>query len=273
MKKLLCVLLLTALLFAALPACAEGEMTMKDLNTTDAFMMSLDTVARLTPPYTMAYKNYHVQQGSCTDGEYAYTILENQKQSLCSIWKLNMADWSVVETKYELDLDHGNDMTYNSKLDQLIVVHNKPNYTHLSFIDPDTLEVVERREMKYRMYAIGYEEVSDRYVVGISGSYDFLILDGEFNQLARINGKDTGLVKQGVDCDENYIYFPQCTSDSATNVVMVYDWEGNFITRIRVKAFQEIESMFHVGDEWYIAFNASGSYIRRATLEYDTLNK
>lgn len=272
-KKLLCVLLLTAVLLSVFPAMAEGGMTMKDLNGTDAFAIALDTVARLTPPNTLAYKNYHVQQGSATDGEYAYTILENQRESLCSIWKINMADWSVAETRYEMDLDHGNDMTYNSRLNQLIVVHNKPNYTHLSFIDPGTLEVVERREMKYRMYAIAYEEASDRYVIGISGSYDFLILDSEFNRLARINGKDTGLVKQGVDCDENYIYFPQCTSDSTTNVVMVYDWDGNFVTKIRVKAFQEIESMFHVDDEWYITFNASGSYIRRAKLEYDTLKK
>lgn len=269
MKRLLAALLLPMLLLTTVPALAEGELTMQNLNATDAFAMSLETVARLTPPDTKEYRNYHVQQGSATDGEYAYTIMENQKVSLCSIWKLNMADWSVVDTRYELELDHGNDMTYNSKLNQLIVVHNKPNYSDLSFIDPDTLEVVERRTLKYQMYAIAYEEVSDRYVVGISGSYDFVILDSEFKQLARVKGVDTDLVKQGVDCDENYIYFPQCTSNAATNVVMVYDWAGNFITKIRVKAFQEIESMFHVGNEWYIAFNASGSYIRRAALELD----
>ena len=51
---------------------------------------------------------------------------------------------------------------------------------------------------------------------------------------------------------------------------MVYDWEGNFITQIRVRAYQEIESLFHIGDDWYIAFNANGSYIYKATLEYDT---
>lgn len=268
MKKLLCVLLLIALV-SVLPVYAEGGLTMNDLNTTDSFAMSLSNVARLVPPNSLKYKNYYVQQGSATDGEYAYTILENQRESLCSIWKLDMKDWSVVETKYELDLDHGNDMTYNPKLDQLIVVHNKPNYTHLSFVNPDTLEVAERRVMNYRMYAIAYEPTSDRYVIGISGSYDFVILDGEFNRVKRLSGVDTGLVKQGVDCDENYIYFPQCTSDSATNVIMVYDWEGNFITKIHVRAFQEIESMFHVEDNWYITFNASGSYIRLATLELE----
>ena len=64
------------MLFQLLPVTAEGGLTMKDLNTTDAFSMSLKRVARLSPPYTMEYKHYHVQQGFATDGEYAYELDE-----------------------------------------------------------------------------------------------------------------------------------------------------------------------------------------------------
>ena len=258
------------MLLQALTVTAEGGLTMKDLNTTDAFSMSLKRVARLSPPYTMEHKHYHVQQGFATDGEYAYSILENQVDKLCSIWKLDLKDWSVSEIQYGLDLDHGNDMTYNPVLDQLLVVHNKPRYTRVSFVDPGTLEIQGAKTMPYQIYCMAYEPSRDQYVIGISGKYDFVILDNEFKKVQRFKGVNTGLVKQGVECDENYIYFPQCTDDAMKNVLMVYDWEGNFITQIRVRAYQEIESLFHIGDDWYIAFNANGSYIYKATLEYDT---
>lgn len=270
MKRILALLVLFSLLAACFPALAEGELTMKDLNATDAFVISLKRVARLSPPYTMEHKHYHVQQGAATDGKYAYTILENQVDKLCSIWKLDLNDFSVSEIKYGLDLDHGNDMTYNPVLGQLLVVHNKPRYTRVSFVDPATLEILDAKTMPYQIYSMAYEPVRDQYIIGISGSYDFVILDKDFKRVQRFKGTNTGLVKQGVDCDENYIYFPQCTSDATRNVIMVYDWEGNFVTQIRVKSFQEIESLFHIGDDWYITFNAGGSYVYKATLEYDT---
>ncbi|MBR6787631.1 MAG: hypothetical protein IKM26_06900 [Clostridia bacterium] len=269
MKRIFALLVLAGLLLSCISAGAEGELTMKELNTTDAFVISLKRVARLTPPYTMEYKHYHVQQGAATDGKYAYTILENQVDDLCSIWKLDLNDFSVVETKYALDLDHGNDMTYNPLLNQLLVVHNKPRYTRVSFVDPETLEILDAKTMPYQIYSMAYEPVRDQYIIGISGSYDFVILDKDFKRVQRFKGTNTGLVKQGVDCDENYIYFPQCTSNATKNVIMVYDWEGNFVTQIRVQSFQEIESLFHIGDDWYITFNASGSYIYKATLKLD----
>lgn len=269
MKRMMLLAVTLCLALFCLPAMTEGELTMKDLNTTDAFVISLKRVARLTPPYTQEYRHYHVQQGAATDGKYAYTIMENQTDKLCSIWKLDLSDFSVAETKYALDLDHGNDMAYNPVLNQLLVVHNKPRYTRVSFVDPDTLEILDAKTMPYQIYCMAYEPTRDQYIIGISGSYDFVILDKDFKKVQRFRGTNTGLVKQGVDCDENYIYFPQCTSDATKNVIMVYDWEGNFITQIRVKSFQEIESLFHIGDDWYITFNASGSYIYKATLDYD----
>ena len=271
MMKRIIVLLAGLLCVACCWANAEGELTARDLNSTDAFAFSLERVLHLTPPDDAKYNNYFVQQGCCTDGIYAYTILENQKIGKGSIWKLDMKDWSVVDTKYNLPIDHGNDITYNPVLDQLIVVHNKPNYTFISFVDPDTLKHVAAKELPYRMYAISYEPTRDQYVVGISGTFHFAILDSNFETLAYYEGVDTGFTKQNIDSDENYIYFSQWKGGTKGNVVMVYDWEGNFVTQIRVKGYQEIESLLHVGDEWYIAFYSDrASHIYRATLEYDS---
>ncbi len=269
MKRLLA--LLMGWLLLCLPAMAEDTLTARDLNSTDAFAFSLKRLLVLTPPDTAEYRNYYVQQGCCTDGAYAYTILENQQINKCSIWKLDMKDWSVVKVQYDLPIDHGNDITYNPVRNQLVAVHNKPNYNYLSFIDPETLEMVGTRMMPYKMYSISYEPTRDQYVIGVSGTYHFVILDGDFNTVAYYEGVDTGFTKQNVDSDENYIYFSQWKGGSKGNVVMVYDWDGNFVTSIRVKSYQEIESVLHVGDEWYITFYSErASHIFKATLEYDT---
>lgn len=267
MKRLLLVICIAFLLlpFAAL----SDEITAAELNTEDAFFMTLKRVARLYPPFTRDQRHYHVQQGFASDGEYAYAILENQQIKRCSIWKLDMKDWSVKDIRYGLDLDHGNDMTYNPALGQLLVVHNKPRYTRVSFVDPKTLQVLGCKTMPYQIYCMAYEPTRDQYVIGISGSYDFVILDKDFKKVQRFKGINTSLVKQGCECDENYIYFPQNTSDAKENILMVYDWAGNFVTRIRVESRKEIESLFHIGDDWYIAFNENGSHIYKATLKKD----
>lgn len=265
MKKLISALCIFALLIPT--ACFAGERTEENLNTTDAFVMTLRRVARLYPPFTRELRHYHVQQGFASDGEYAYAILENQKIKRCSIWKLDMKDWSVADIRYGLDLDHGNDMTYNPKLGQLLVVHNKPRYTRVSFVDPKTLEILGAKTMPYQIYCMAYEPSRDQYIIGISGSYDFVILDKDFKKIQRFKGINTSLVKQGCECDENYIYFPQNTDDAKENIIMVYDWEGNFINRIRVQSRKEIESLFRIGNDWYIAFNENGSHIYRATLK------
>ena len=63
------------------------------------------------------------------------------------------------------------------------------------------------------------------------------------------------------------IYFPQNNKDCTVNQIVIYDWDGNYINTVRVGSFQEIEDVFHVGDDLYIAFNASGSYVYQGRLE------
>ena len=86
-------------------------------------------------------------------------------------------------------------MTEERPRKQLVVVHNKPRYNTLSFVDTDTLQIAETVQLNQDMYAIGYCESRDQYVVGISGTFNFMILDGQLNKVAYYYGKDTGLVR------------------------------------------------------------------------------
>jgi len=267
-KKIIALLLsLLLLCLTAAAFASEAVLTLRDVTPEDNYKIKLIRKIMLAPPNELATRNYHVQQGATTDGEFAYMIMENQVDHLCSIWKVNMQDWTVADTVYGLDLSHGNCMGYNPARKQLVVVHNKPRYNTLSFVDTDTLQIAETVQLNQDMYAIGYCESRDQYVVGISGTFNFMILDGQLNKVAYYYGKDTGLVKQGVDCDDKYIYFPQNNKDCTVNQIVIYDWDGNYINTVRVGSFQEIEDVFHVGDDLYIAFNASGSYVYQGRLE------
>lgn len=270
MVKMLVPVLITVLFLAILllwHCKPDTSLPMTAINAQDAFHITLECKKRIIPHWPDKNRGYASQQGSATDGTHAYILMENGEIDRCAIHKLDLKTWKTVASQYDLDLDHGNDMTYHPGLQQLLVVHNKPHYTRVSFVDPDTLEVTGRKTMPYQIYSMAYEPSRDQYVVGISSTYDFAVLDNAFKKVVRYKGVNTGLVKQGVDCDERYIYFPQNTEDARENVLMVYDWEGRFVTRVPVDSRKEIESLFHVDDDWYIAFQLFGSHVYRAVLQ------
>lgn len=253
MKKLISIILLLSMLLTA--AFADEQVTLGDVNSTDTFIAKTKRIARICGEGLNDH--YKVQQGSATDGTYGYFLLESKVTWQCALVKMNMADGSIVEIKYDLPVDHGNDMTYNAKINKLVVVHNKPHYNWVSLIDPDTLEIVETKELKVNMFSIGYCEERDQYIVGLSGSQNFSILDADFNEVKFCPVEHTEWITQGADCDENYVYFPQWDDATDKNYIRVFDWDGNLINTIQVKAMNEIESMFHIGDRVVVSFYAA----------------
>lgn len=216
---------------------------------------------------------FSAHQGSCTDGEYVYVILENKTYAdetgsgmAVRIAKINMATWEVVAQSQPLRLDHGNSMCYNPKLDQLVVVHYYESPNDVSFVDPDTLEVVGRKTLDVTVGAIAYNESRDQYVIGMVGnSAPFAILDADFNQIAYHDGNYIGLGTQDVDCDDDYIYVG---NSGLTNVVKVYDWNGQYQGIYQTAPLGELESMFNYGGAYYITF-ATGSAARIYKADYD----
>lgn len=216
---------------------------------------------------------FSAHQGSCTDGEYVYVILENKTYvaedgsgMAVRIVKLDMTTWEVVAQSEPLWLDHGNSMCYNPKLNQLIVVHYYEYPNDISFVDPETLEIVGRKTLDVTLGAIAYNESRDQYVIGMVGnSAPFAILDADFNQIAYYDGHYIGLGTQDVDCDDNYIYVG---NSGVTNVIKVYDWNGQFQGIYQTAPLGEMESMFNYGGAYYITF-ATGSAARIYEADYD----
>ena len=211
--------------------------------------------------------NWAVQQGGCSDGTYAYYILSNQFSSTQSgkIVKFDMSDWSVVAVSDQLDTDHSNDLTYNTKTNKIVAVHNKPNYTTLSIIDPETLTVDYDVDIGVAVYSIGYSEVLDQYICGQSGTHStFAILDSEFKLVEMAYGTHSTLyTNQGCYADENYVYSFRSGSQNniPDNYIFVNDWEGNIVAEILVDLPTEAENIFRVGNMWYTGYYSSGGIV------------
>lgn len=230
-----------------------------------------------------AVGKHKTMQGGCTDGTYAYFLLEQKNivdpetgnnVSYCMLFKVDMATWTVVAQSESLPLDHGNGMTYNPKTNQILVAHCQNRTQEFSYVDPDTLTITGRKSLGRNFYSITYNETHDKYVIGIKGTNNFVIYDGAFNKLGEYEGVDPGsayqtIGYQNIHCDEDYIYILY-TGD--TQAIMCYDWDGNFCGVYRIDAYQEDEALFHVGDQFYITFyTGSGGRVYKLDFDKDLL--
>ena len=203
-------------------------------------------------------KTHNILQGGCIDKEGKYVYFLFQKNNQSSIAKYDFETKKIVDSKHVIDTDHSNDACYNSKLNAVIVVHNAPNYKLISMFDADTLERKgDPFTFSDNIYSIAYNEKTDRYVVGLSGDYNFAILDSEFKIIKRITGAKTGYTRQGVDADDEYIYFVQSTG--TLQYIVIYTWEGTHIATLPLYGiYEEVEHAFHIGNQLYISCYPGG---------------
>lgn len=211
-----------------------------------------------------------LSQGGCTDGQYYYQAfitykdttdaeVNNQVRILKYDLTNKTSEWSDV-----LLLNHANDMTYNSKLDRLIVCHNNGAPNKITFVDPETLTITGSETLNVNIYSIAYNATKDCYVAGLSQREGFVILNAQFEEISRFEHDNetrpvlneatntyTGNVGQGIGCDDNYIY---CVLWKP-NMIGVYDWSGKYVSKITLDlavADYEPECISVVGDKIYI---------------------
>ena len=214
------------------------------------------------------FSNYVTAQGSCTDGKYAYFAINN---GYTTILKYDVNTWELKDRQSGLYLGHANDMTYNSKKDIIVVANNAPDYNILTFLDPDTLEIIGTKKIKYKIYSISYNSQTDQYVVGISGTYDFAILNSKFKKVERYDGYQSGYLRQGCDSDDDYIYFVQ--SGGGGNLIVIYNWNGELVDTVTVDKALEIENIFHVKNTVYITLHHFGNFVHRIGISDKTAIK
>lgn len=199
-------------------------------------------------------------QGGCTDGKYAYFIIHNGSTKLL---KYELSTFKLVDKVTCSGFDHANDMTYNSKVNRIVIANNEPNFDTVTVVNPDKLEVTSTQKVDQDIYSIAYIKDSNEYVVGISGGYKFATLDANFNTINVFQGVSTGFTRQGCDCDDDYFYFSQ---SGGTNIIAIYNHSGCAEKLINVGQSAEIENIFHIGSNFYITLHHYGNFIYRVGL-------
>ena len=260
MKKYLfrCIILIciTTLIIFSVPFTSSAKDTFYDTAKTLLVKPNIETDAGFS-------EGSSTVQGGCTDGKYAYFIIHG---SATRLLKYDLKNFKLVDMVDCIGFDHANDITYNSKLNRLVVTNNSPHYDVLTVLNPDTLEVTSNQKLKLDVYSISYNEKTNQYVVGISGTYDYAVLDGKFKVVKKYSGVNTGYTRQGCDSDNEYIYFVQ---GEKSNIVVVYDNKGNLVKKIKIDENLEVENMFHVGTDFYITMHYYGNYVYRIGLSKD----
>lgn len=211
---------------------------------------------------------YETSQGMCTDGEYLYVALNNDKSAnyRSIIYKIDPKSKEIVATHEGIKAGLTNDLVYNPDTDEIIAVHNGNTRSIISIYDADTLAFVKDVTLYTDIYAMAYDSVQHCYWIGISGGYDFARLDADFKKIGTVYpGQNVGNKKQGMDCDGENLYFTL----SDVNHLAVYRTDGTYLGVVALPVASDyVQDICRVGDTYYIVYNVSsaGGAIYTATV-------
>lgn len=156
------------------------------------------------------------------------------------------------QTSYQ----HANDMTYNPKTDEIIIVGNSQT---AYVLDANTLETKREVTMPSNVYAIAYNENTDTYIIS-----NFAELDSNFNSTGKTFKIPTNLTQQAIVISNNKLYFLcyeagrktqyQSSTDAenaGTNIIYEYDLSLNkVVNSYFIKAgYGEGEDLTYITNE------------------------
>jgi len=203
-----------------------------------------------------AQEDIKVAQGACADKDYIYFILRDSGDTKSILFKYDK-NGNFIKQSEEIYLGHGNDLAYDSKNDYLICAHGVKEANTYSIIDKDTLTITKTFTVsKGGGGSITYNEKLDLYSTS-KGGETISFYGGNFEFIKTVDRVVNEYTAQGIGSDENYIYCPM--SGSSDNVLVTYDWEGNFITNVIVPTSAESETMFESEGIYYLNFYVPGT--------------
>jgi len=240
------------------PELSGGAKLKKELTAAKEVTASFEEEPWLIPTPELDFHTW--SQGGWTDGRYYYQCFvwrhddSNQQDNKVVVVKYDLQEKQVVCQSEILALNHANDMTYDAKNHRLIVVNNKPNWRTLTFLDPDTLEIVGTQQLQDQIFGMDYLPARDQYAIGVSSVYPtFRVLNGNFEREGPVYetvARTNEMVRQTIACNQDFIFHLY----HLPNFIAVYDWEGNFVTLIDFWGRNmEPENMTVIGDTIYVA--------------------
>lgn len=191
----------------------------------------LDEAYRLREDITGAY----TPQGGATDGTYIYRAMVEHDDQPTKLQKIDINGNVVLEVTLDV-LGHANDMTYCSK-DGLLYIAHSSSTSIVYKVDPANLRLVDTIDIGRTIWGIDYNATYDLFVLGGVGDAYLSIYTYDFSFMYRIKEQNafTGLVRQGITCNDNYICvaldnaYGTVEGNEMGSRIMVYTWNALFI--------------------------------------------
>lgn len=216
---------------------------------------------------------YYILQSCCSDGRYIYYCMNNGKNMTNMVTKAELETGKIVTQTYGNAYDHANGITYNVRTHELVIVHNdngnssdSNNKKWISVLDADTLELKKTLMLSHKLYALDYDARTDQYLFGVAGKYDYVTYTADFKYTGKTYaGVNTGITKQDMSVDRNYVMYPQFTSKSSKtySYLSVFTRDTNKHAGLvelhsQTGIYYEIEDCFSVAGQLYFAYYCSG---------------
>ena len=199
-----------------------------------------------------ALNGYKTVQGGCSSGKFIYQIMRNSTENISALYVIDPKTWTVVNSKENLQTDHGNDMCYNSKTNEIIVLHGDPNKNLLSFFDADSLKFHKTVDVKDSLFSIDYDASRDCYYAGRSGAEAYIKFSSSFKVLDVYEMSNNDYTQQGMFMNGDKLHFVFWKE----NTLRIYNKNGGFAEEFKLPvSFAEPENGFVIDGEYYIVYN------------------
>ena len=197
-----------------------------------------------------------IAQGAVSDGTSVYFVLRNSGDSQARVFKYDMTGKQVAKSEV-FNGGHCNDMTLNTRTGTLYVVHGSKAPKKLTPVTAKDLSIGMDKTISVGTGAISYNAARNCYAISQGGD-DLILCDAGFKKIQSYKRTDaTEYTAQGMGCDDHYVYFPM--SGTSDNVLVTYDWNGRYVTTLKVNVALESESMFYAAGNYYVNFHKSNN--------------
>lgn len=222
---------------------------------------------------------YDTVQGGTSDGTYLYyvlynRILESQGKPCCLIAKFKASNLKLTKLSDPLDINHANSLAYDTANRRLVAAHCRTHVARLSYINPKTLKVTQyvdaadplastadaQTASVPHIAAIAYCAERKQYVAYDSKKKGFVVYDKQMKPVKRITPSlKSKQTSQTVLATEDYILLGVSPKSGVEggNQLLVYDWDGNYITAIQLGASYELENAYFYQGHLYVTFYAA----------------
>lgn len=206
----------------------------------------------------------YVAQGAGTDGTHIYLCNRTSGDTYAKIYKFDM-NGNKVASSSQFAAHHANDLTVDSKNGRILVVNGSGATKELSVVNTSNLSVSSSKITIGRgVGALAYCPERDMYAASQGGNCIFymgadLSYNSTYNYTRSTSTEgSSGYVAQGMGCDVDYVYFPM-SKTGTNNILVAYDWNGNFKKKIVINSTLESESMFECDGKYYVNFHRSST--------------